>query len=130
MISAYLLRLPGFMGFGLVIRTAGGIRTARVYDSRPAPASGPRGGSKCSTSCRTFRHRVGVVALAEGYTHGIIHRDLKPANILLTAHGVKVLDFGLATQSREGLGTRPIGVRPMIRGPSNSKCSVQTSVRG
>jgi hypothetical protein len=49
--------------FGLVIRTAGAIRTASVYDSRPAPASGPRGGSKCSTSCRTFRHRVAVVLL-------------------------------------------------------------------
>jgi hypothetical protein len=57
------------MGFGLVMRTAGAMRTtgaictASVYDSRPAAASGPRGGSKCSTSCRTFRHRVGVVLL-------------------------------------------------------------------
>jgi len=49
--------------FGLVIRTAGAIRTASVYDSRPAPASGARGGSKCSTSCRTFRDRVAVVLL-------------------------------------------------------------------
>jgi len=56
-------RLPGFMGFGLAIRTAGAIRTASVYDSRTASASGPRGGSKYSTSCRSFRHRVGVVWL-------------------------------------------------------------------
>ena len=27
---------------------------------------------------------------------GIVHRDLKPANIMITAAGVKVLDFGLA----------------------------------
>jgi Tol biopolymer transport system component/predicted Ser/Thr protein kinase len=27
---------------------------------------------------------------------GQIHRDLKPANIIVTAHGVKVLDFGIA----------------------------------
>ena len=27
---------------------------------------------------------------------GIVHRDLKPANVMLTAHGVKLLDFGLA----------------------------------
>ena len=27
---------------------------------------------------------------------GLIHRDLKPANLFLTAHGVKLLDFGLA----------------------------------
>jgi eukaryotic-like serine/threonine-protein kinase len=40
-------------------------------------------------------------ALEEAHRHGIVHRDLKPANILLTTHGVKVLDFGLAKQSRE-----------------------------
>jgi len=40
--SAYLLD----MGFGLVIRTAGELRTANVHDGRPAPASGPLGGSK------------------------------------------------------------------------------------
>jgi eukaryotic-like serine/threonine-protein kinase len=44
-------------------------------------------------------------ALAEAHAHGIIHRDLKPANILLTAHGVKVLDFGLAKRCREDEGT-------------------------
>jgi tRNA A-37 threonylcarbamoyl transferase component Bud32 len=41
-------------------------------------------------------------ALEDAHRHGIVHRDLKPANILLTTHGVKVLDFGLAKQSREG----------------------------
>jgi len=35
-------------------------------------------------------------ALADAHAHGIVHRDLKPANIMLTRHGVKVLDFGLA----------------------------------
>jgi serine/threonine protein kinase/tetratricopeptide (TPR) repeat protein len=35
-------------------------------------------------------------ALAEAHRKGIVHRDLKPANIMLTAFGVKVLDFGLA----------------------------------
>ena len=43
-----------------------------------------------------------VDALEEAHKHGIIHRDLKPGNILLTARGVKVLDFGLAKQSRDG----------------------------
>ena len=42
------------MGFGMAMRTAGVTRTAGVYDSRPAPASGPRGGSKCSTSYPPF----------------------------------------------------------------------------
>ncbi len=35
-------------------------------------------------------------ALAEAHALGILHRDLKPSNIMLTRHGVKVLDFGLA----------------------------------
>jgi hypothetical protein len=34
--------------------------------------------------------------LAATHGHGIVHRDLKPANVMLTAHGVKLLDFGLA----------------------------------
>jgi serine/threonine protein kinase len=35
-------------------------------------------------------------ALAAAHCQGIVHRDLKPANVMLTSHGVKVLDFGLA----------------------------------
>lgn len=35
-------------------------------------------------------------ALEAAYQHGIVHRDLKPANAMLTRHGVKLLDFGLA----------------------------------
>jgi serine/threonine protein kinase len=35
-------------------------------------------------------------ALAEAHSLGIVHRDLKPSNVMLTRHGVKVLDFGLA----------------------------------
>ena len=37
-----------------------------------------------------------AAALAEAHAHGIVHRDLKPGNIMVTRHGVKVLDFGLA----------------------------------
>jgi len=35
-------------------------------------------------------------ALDAAHRKGIIHRDLKPANILVTSHGIKLLDFGLA----------------------------------
>ena len=40
-------------------------------------------------------------ALAEAHAQGIVHRDLKPSNIMLTRHGVKVLDFGLAKMLSE-----------------------------
>ena len=35
-------------------------------------------------------------ALEAAHRHHIIHRDLKPENIMLTASGVKLLDFGIA----------------------------------
>jgi serine/threonine protein kinase len=35
-------------------------------------------------------------ALAAAHALDVVHRDLKPANIMLTASGVKLLDFGLA----------------------------------
>jgi serine/threonine-protein kinase len=38
-------------------------------------------------------------ALAAAHSKGITHRDLKPANILVTASGIKLLDFGLALLS-------------------------------
>jgi serine/threonine protein kinase len=40
-------------------------------------------------------------ALAEAHSLGILHRDLKPSNIMVTRHGIKVLDFGLAKISSE-----------------------------
>jgi serine/threonine protein kinase len=39
-------------------------------------------------------------ALDAAHKKGIVHRDLKPANILVTNSGIKLLDFGLAKQSR------------------------------
>ena len=35
-------------------------------------------------------------ALERLHSKGVVHRDLKPSNVMLTAGGVKLLDFGLA----------------------------------
>jgi Tol biopolymer transport system component len=49
-------------------------------------------------------------ALDKAHKQGVVHRDLKPANVMLTKHGPKLLDFGLAKanaglSAAAGLGT-------------------------
>jgi non-specific serine/threonine protein kinase len=40
---------------------------------------------------------LAVLSALEALHHrGIVHRDLKPANVFRTAHGIKLLDFGVA----------------------------------
>ena len=39
--------------------------------------------------------------LDQAHRAGIVHRDLKPGNVMLTASGIKILDFGLAKRVRE-----------------------------
>jgi serine/threonine protein kinase len=43
-----------------------------------------------------------LAALAALHARDIVHRDLKPSNVFLTPHGVKLLDFGLATPPAGG----------------------------
>ena len=51
-----------------------------------------------------------LAALSALHARGIVHRDLKPSNVFLTAHGVKVLDFGLARPELDGLADSGIGL--------------------
>jgi DNA-binding winged helix-turn-helix (wHTH) protein/predicted Ser/Thr protein kinase len=51
-----------------------------------------------------------AAALDAAQRKGIVHRDLKPGNVMVTAFGVKVLDFGLAKQAVTGLPLSGSGV--------------------
>ncbi|NEA22203.1 protein kinase [Actinomadura bangladeshensis] len=48
-------------------------------------------------------------ALAAAHASGIVHRDIKPANIMITADGIRVLDFGIASFQGATAGLVPTG---------------------
>ena len=62
--------------------------------------------------------RQAASALDQAHAKGVVHCDLKPSNIMLTTHGIKLVDFGLA--SIDGQGDAHPGTRspePAVPGP-------------
>jgi len=53
-----------------------------------------------------------AAALDKAHRQGIVHRDLKPGNVMLTAAGLKVLDFGLAKAFDAGVSNDALTALP------------------
>ena len=55
-------------------------------------------------------------ALNAAHSRGVIHRDLKPSNVMLTASGVKLMDFGLArlqdSETPRSITSRTLRIAP------------------
>ncbi len=59
-----------------------------------------------------------LTALDALHARGFVHRDLKPSNVFLTAHGVKILDFGLAREAHPAAAVAASPEDPTMQGAS------------
>ena len=83
----------GLEGNALVMELVEGENLAGKIKQAPLPVE----------TALNFARQI-AEALEAAHDKGITHRDLKPSNVMMTREGVvKVLDFGLAAQSRDGV---------------------------
>ncbi|GAA1661645.1 serine/threonine-protein kinase [Catellatospora bangladeshensis] len=72
----------------LVMELVEGVTLLQTLRAQPAGLGWPR---TARITAET------AAALAAAHARGVVHRDVTPANVMLTARGVKVLDFGICT---------------------------------
>jgi diguanylate cyclase (GGDEF)-like protein len=83
----------------LVLELIEGVSLAQTFDHGPLPVS---------QAVRLVADVAG--ALAAAHRVGVVHRDVTPQNIMVLADGrPKLVDFGLATQSRQHGGSQAAG---------------------
>jgi serine/threonine protein kinase len=92
--------VPKIYAFGDVVTASGGALPAVAMEL----LSGVPLAQRLGRGPLPWQEAVEVAALiaemlAVAHRRGIVHRDLTPDNVMLTARGVKVIDFGLAAMS-------------------------------